>query len=368
MHIVEKILNEIHDPLESRYHIYIDSDDWKLFKEPLTDNSGEFDKIKFKKQQKKSLKIIKEILSVHGKEDIVRFLGKLASIEPLIQELQPWVRDHVVHAINTFLIGVYILEKVNFPTLKGTHFDYQFMWKLCGPTHDLGYPIEIAHNLKKPFVDEMNDILDEIDSPSPKLEYETYPKGLEKLCGKWNTNEIIQKRLTQWELGIDIEDYYKWLKRGNKIDHGVISALSQLKVIEAMYYKENPKRENKKIKQNSFDFNQRNFDLDMVSVSSALFIHNINQEYLGFSNKIKFNLSPLAFLLFLCDTCQEWDRYLGEESVLSGEDFNIICNNSEISLFVPRDIKDKIITALSHRLSGLLVKVNDEVAVNLNTL
>lgn len=362
MHIVEKILNEIQGPLVSDYNINVDPDDWKSFKEPLTN------KIEFENRQKESLEIIKKILDVHGKKDIVRFLGKLASIEPQIQKLQPNVRDHIVHAINTFLIGVYILKKVNFPQSNATHTDYRFMWKLCGPTHDLGYPIEFAHNLKKPFVDEMNGILDEIGSLSLKLESEIYPKGLETLCGSRDANEIIQERLTQWELDINIEDYYEWLKMGNEIDHGVISALSQLKVIEAMYYKENPRREYEDINQNNFNFNQRNFDLDIVSASSALFIHNISQKYSRFSNKIKFDLSPLAFLLFLCDTFQEWDRYLGEESVLSGEDFNIICNNSEISLFVPRDIKDKIITALSHRLSGLLVKVNDEVAVNLNTL
>lgn len=351
MHIVEKILSEIQEPLESDYNINVDPDDWKSFKEPLTN------KIKFENRQKESLEIIKKILDVHGKKDIVRFLGKLASIEPQIQKLQPNVRDHIVHAINTFLIGVYILKKVNFPQSNATHTDYRFMWKLCGPTHDLGYPIEFAHNLKKPFVDEMNGILDESGSLSPKLESEIYPKGLETLCGSRDANEIIQERLTQWELDINIEDYYKWLKRGNEIDHGVISALSQLKVIEAMYNKEYPRREN------SFDFNQRNFDLDMVSASSALFIHNISQKYSGFSNKIKFDLSPLAFLLFLCDTFQEWDRDSGKENGYSGENFDIICSNNEILLSVPEKIKCKISTKLSKRLSGLLVKVNKKVAV-----
>ena len=148
MHIIEKILDEIGDTLRYRYDIYVDLDDWKLFKEPLTNKSGKINKPKFEKRQKKSLEIIKKILDVHGKKKIVSFLGRLASIEPKIQELQPWVRDHVVHAINTFLIGVYILEKVNFPSFQSARFDYSFMWKLCGPTHDLGYPIEIAHNVK----------------------------------------------------------------------------------------------------------------------------------------------------------------------------------------------------------------------------
>lgn len=363
MHLVEKIINEIRDTLEYRYHIYIDFNDWKLFKEPLTDTCGKIDKSKFERRQKKSLDIIKKILDVHGKEDIVHFLGKLASIEPRIQELQPWVRDHVVHAINTFLVGVYILDKVNFSHFKGARFDYPFMWKLCGPTHDLGYPIEIAHNLEKPFVDEMNDILDKINSPSPKLEPETYPKNLENLCGNWNANEIIQKRLTEWALGIDVKDYYDWLKKKNKTDHGVISALYQLKVIEAMYYKVNPQRKNEDINQYNLNFNQRNFDLDIVSASAALFIHNIDLNYFGFSNKIRFDLSPLAFLLFFCDTFQEWDRYSENRPVYSGEDFDIVCNHSGISLFVSDDIEDKVYAALFQRLSGLMVRVNGRIAV-----
>ena len=363
MHLIEKILNEIGDTLDYRYHIQVDFDDWKLFKEPLINKSGKINKSKFEKRQKKSLEIIKKILNVHGKEDIVCFLGKLASIEPKIQELQPWVRDHVVHAINTFLIGVYILEKVSFPLFKGARFDYPFMWKLCGPTHDLGYPIEIAHNLKKPFIDEMNDILDKLNSPSPKLKPKNYPQNLEKLCDNWNANEIIQKRLTEWALGINTEDYYDWLKKKNKMDHGVISALSQLKVIEAMYYKINPKRKNENISQYNLNFNQRNFDLDIVSASAALFVHNIDLNFYGFSNKITFDLSPLAFLLFLCDTFQEWDRYAENRLVYSGEDFDIVCDNSEISLFVPGDLEDKIYAALFQRLSGLMVRVNGRIAV-----
>lgn len=363
MHLIGKILNEIDHTLYSRYGTSVDLDDWKLFKEPLTNKSGKIDKSKFKKRQKKSLEIIRKILNVHGKEDIVYFLGNLASIEPKIQELQPWVRDHVVHAINTFLIGVYILEKVNFPPFKGARFDYPFMWKLCGPTHDLGYPIEIAHNIKKPFIDEMNAILNKLRSPSPKLELKNYPQNLEKLCGNWNANEIIQERLTEWALGINIEDYYGWLKKKNKTDHGVISALSQLKVIEAMYYKKNPRRKNEDIVDYNLNFNQRNFDLDIVSASAALFIHNIDINFYGFSNKITFDLSPLAFLLFLCDTFQEWDRYSKNRLVYSGEDFDIVCNNSEISLFVPSELEDKIYAALFQRLSGLMVRVNERIAV-----
>lgn len=347
-----------------KYKVSFDLRNWELLKEPLADNNGKINKSKFEKRQKKSIEIISKILDIHGKADIVKFLGRLARIEPRIQELQPWVRDHVVHAINTFLLGVFILEKVNFPPFEGARFGYPFMWKLCGPTHDLGYPVEIAHNISAPsIVKELNDILNTIDSPSPRVEPELYPRSLSRLCGNLDANQLIQERVTEWELGINIKKYYRWLKRKNKTDHGVVSALVQLKVVDALYYKVNPKKEYIDINKNDLNFNQKNFDLDIVSASSALFIHNIDLNYRGFSNKISFNLAPIAFLLFLCDTFQEWDRYSENRPVYSGDDFDINCDHDSISLFAPEEIEDKICTALSQRLVGLLVRVNERIAV-----
>ncbi|VAW33251.1 hypothetical protein MNBD_CPR01-284, partial [hydrothermal vent metagenome] len=104
MHIADKILRETSDALNSRYKVYVNDNDWKLFKQPLTDTAGNIIKSRFEKRQEKSLYIITTILDIHGKANIVKFLGQLARIEPRIQELQPWVRDHVVHAINTFIL------------------------------------------------------------------------------------------------------------------------------------------------------------------------------------------------------------------------------------------------------------------------
>ena len=363
MHIVKKILDETAFLLAYKYKVHINLNDLHLFKEPLTDEDGNIDKLKFEERQRKSINIITQILNVHGKEKVVRFLGRLASMEPKIQELQPWVRDHVVHAINTFLLGVYILEKVDILPLISVRFDYRFMWKLSGPTHDLGYPIEMAHNVKKTWVKEMNDILKETDAPSPVLNPETYPQNLDRLCGDIDANDLIQKRLTEWALGIDVEDYLGWLKIIKKTDHGVVSAFAQLKVIDALYYKFNPDKKEIDIVRESLNFNQKNFDLDIVSASSALFIHNIDLNYSGFSNKISLDLAPLAFLLFLCDTFQEWDRYAEERPVYSGNDFDINCTPNSISLIVPEEIESDVYAALYQRLSGLLIEVNGRVAV-----
>jgi len=364
MHIVKKMLREIDRPLRDRFNVNINKADWELFTEPLTDNFGNIDFKKFLSRQQKSIKIIKQILEYHGKERIVRYLAELATIEPKIQDLQPWVRDHVVHAINTFVLGAYILEKIKTPSFRGLRFDYPFAWKLCGPTHDLGYPIEIARNVQNPFVDKFNSFLSDLNSASPKITADIYPENLNKLCGMIDSNDLIQDRINDWALGINLEDYYDWLKTKNRTDHGVISALAQLKLLDAMYQKANPNRDNIDIEMSGFNFNQSNFTQDIITASSAIFIHNIDLTYYGFSNKINFELSPIAFLLYLCDSFQEWDRYSKKKNVFSGNDFNIKCRSSRILLSVPDELEDKVFTALHQRLCGFTVKVNDRVAVN----
>jgi len=363
MHIVEKILRSINLTLRDHYNIYILDEDWELFKTPLTNANGEVDLGKFLNRQEKSVELIQTILDYHGKGEIVKFLAELANIEPRIQTLQPRVRDHVVHAINTFLLGVYILKKVAFPRIVNTRFNYKFMWKLCGPTHDLGYPIEIAKNVENPFTNKVNDILGRINSPSPRIITNIYPYNLNALCNENDANDLIQTRTDEWELGIDIESYYTWLRNQNRVDHGVISALAQLKIIDALYQAHNPNREEREIVWNGLNYNQRNFIYDIVSASSALFIHNIDLEYPGFSNKIKFDVAPLAFLLFLCDTFQEWDRYSQNRPVHSGNNFNIICERNSISLFVPNELEEKVLSTLNKRLSGLRIFVNNRIAV-----
>lgn len=364
-HINEKIMAEIQDTLVTKYFICdISQDDWQLFKNPLIIDNGQINREAFEKRQEKSIEIIKKILGANAKSDIVKFLGCLADMEPKTQELQPRVRDHVVHALNTFILGVYILKKVDFPEPRRERFGYSFMWKLCGPTHDLGYPIEIAHNIKRDFVDNMNDILNDLHSPSPRVKTELFPLNLDKLCEDLDANVIIQNRLDDWDLGINIDDFYGWLKEKNKTDHGVVGALAQLKVINALYYDVNHNRESRCVLSNDLSFNQENFDKDIVNSCSALFIHNIDIDYDGFSNKISFDTAPLAFLLFLCDTFQEYDRYSENRSVYSGNYFDIICNRNSISLYVPESLKGEMCKTLSKRLSDLKVTVNGEIAVN----
>jgi hypothetical protein len=365
MHINDLILRNIKDVLNNKYSIYIQDGEWELFKQPLQfDETGTINLQNFQARQNKAIEIIKNILDTHGKAEIVDFLGQLATIEPGIQDLQPWVRDHVVHALNTFLVGIFVLENITFPEDKINRFPFAFMWKICGPTHDLGYPIEIAHNIRALFYIQVNDILDRLNSPSSRIRNISCINDLNSLCRKPDALDIIQKRLTSWKLGIEVKHYIRWLNERNLTDHGVISSLAQLKIIDAMYFSYNPDRKKQHIYHAGLSYNQIYFDQDIVSAASALFIHNISLDYGEFSSKIRFDIAPLAFLLFLCDTFQEWDRYSEQRPVYSGNDFNIECNLNTISLFVPNNLEQKVSSTLSKRLQGLNIKVNGHTVVS----
>lgn len=372
MHINEKILEYIYQNniFENDYSIHLPENDWDAFKQPIP--NGLLGQTIQCRRQEDALKIIKVILDANGKSDILQFISELTTLEPKISPLQKFSRDHVVHALNTFLLGVYILDKVDFPIQYNQRLNFPFMWKLCGPTHDLGYATEISYNIGRPYYEKINEILDKLQSPSPRVVPHPYPEYLNEICRHRDSNQIIQTRFYDWNLDINVDEYYSWLIKNHKTDHGIISALTQMKVIDSLYFTANPEALHQYQPYNGFDFNQNNFDLDIVSACSAIFLHNIHHEYKGFTRKIDFQTAPIAFLLYLCDTFQEWDRFSQYRQIFSGKNFNIECTANSINLQVPKinlkvptiNLEEKMVCALHNRLAGLNITVNGNIAVN----
>ena len=64
----------------------------------------------FLDRQSLAIDIITHIMQAHGKQDLYETLAELARDELGIRVLEPWVRDHVVHALNCFILGILINE------------------------------------------------------------------------------------------------------------------------------------------------------------------------------------------------------------------------------------------------------------------
>lgn len=152
----------------------------------------------FPQRQKKAKILIRNIMTKHGKADLFKYVTELARVEYDSRKLAPSLRDHVVHAMLTFILGIYINEK--FLTSSDIQVE-PFQWKLASLFHDIGYPVHVANNdLLKPFERNIQKIIESFDLPNKNLHFKIVPEGFEKLTNNKNSFELINKRLKEWKL------------------------------------------------------------------------------------------------------------------------------------------------------------------------
>lgn len=298
MNINETLFSEIGCFLDD-YDFY--EDDVNDIKDFLTSEKS------FLEKQSNAIQIIEKIMTVHGKKELLRHVSELARVEHRIQELEPWVRDHVVHALLSFLLGIYLNEKFIKPSIV-TCVDH-FQWKLAGLFHDVGYPIQIAKDIIKPTISKINEIKRNLNVSVPDVQPKIYIDGIENLANRLNSFELIQKCLNRWKLKIHARKEYDLMIESGEICHGIMSSLIVLYVIALMYHKYNPAREYKDIylQNSNINWNQTYFDRDVVSACSAIYIHNLSNRCFA-EAKINRSKAPVAFLLKLSDCLQEWER------------------------------------------------------------
>jgi len=299
----------------------------------------------FLDRQTEAVDIIERIMTAHGKKELLRHVAELARVEHGIRELEPWVRDHVVHALLSFILGIYINEKFLRPKLPNPVNDFQ--WKLAGLLHDVGYPAEFAKDILKPFSAKINEIKRDLGVVAPDVHFKVVPVGLDRLTNGVNAFDLIQDRLDQWELQIDVRDEYNRMIHSGDICHGMISSLAVLYVIDLMYQKNNPKRKHKDIRalNRNISWNQTYFEKDVVASCSAIYLHNLPSRCFA-SAKIDRSKAPIAFLLKLSDCLQDWERpSLTDPHGLPATQFKIEVDHSGQLVFhadIPDSRKEKI--------------------------
>ena len=260
----------------------------------------------FLERQKAAEKITEEILREHGKEELIGCLVELAKVETGIRELEPRARDHVVHALLTFVLGIfinetYVKENNGIPVNS-------FQWKLAGLLHDVGYPIEIGRNVMRPFENTLNRLRNKFGARR-LIRIQIIPNQLCLLSNNIDSLDLIQNQLEKWGLEIDTHREYYLMIESGRICHGIISSLAVLNVIDAMYEKNNPGRLYESIvaPKSNLDWNQEFFNEDIVSACSAIFIHNLQLRCFK-GTKINLQKAPLPFILVLSDSLQDWER------------------------------------------------------------
>jgi hypothetical protein len=163
-------------------------------------------------------------------------------------------------------------------------------------------------------------------------------QGIAKLQNNADSFALIQNYLDKWGLKINSRNIYDSYIETGKICHGMISALCVLYIIDLLYQKNNPHRENLLYS----GWSQEYFDNDVVPACAAIFIHNLPAQYFR-EAKISLERTPIAYLLKLSDCLQDWERpSKNNRKGFSASLYDIEINNNKLLFSVPPKRKNKI--------------------------
>lgn len=255
----------------------------------------------FRERQSKAKEIIEDIMIEHGKKELLKPVAQLAEVEYGIRGIDSRVRDHVVHALLSFLLGIFINEHFLKPREQSVN---SFQWKLAGLFHDVGYPAQIGQDILTRYMGQLNNIKKELSCQEPDFYFKTVPVGLNKLTNGVDSFDLIQNCLDRWRLKIDAKDEYANSVKSGKVCHGIISSLSVLSIIDMLYDKHNLENIHNP---HGINWNQLHFEKDVVPACAAVFVHNLPEQCFQ-QARLDRNRAPLPYLLRLSDCLQDWER------------------------------------------------------------
>ena len=250
-------------------------------------------------------------------------------------------RDHYVHSVNVFILGLCIytsnakfrfsfeqavMNKEGYQYAYDTkNEEFYYRWGLASLFHDVGYPIEIVGRQINKFIDFATDVDGSEETVNVQLAFENFEelnhisevipkrdftkcyfdhyedsvyidilKPVDLLAHKLHTSLDVDLKAVKYALN----DFVNVMARFGFIDHGYYSSIIVLKwygyLIQSAKYK------------------PEYFFWPVLDSASAILLHNC---YRNMMMKKPFNLGalapsthPIAFLLILCDELQEWNR------------------------------------------------------------
>lgn len=292
----------------------------------------------------------------------VELLNKMRNYEKLAGLLLEGHRDHYIHSVYVFLLGlsIYIrnskyqeafnnttLNKTYYPdSYKTKHEEFFYRWGLAALFHDIAYPLEITlkqaqlyidfifsyqcenqdgnmTKLEPPNIDDLVTIDPLFPSRLFEQEYYTnYPFASELESCVDHYMLLAHKLHSCFDVNWDnvtasLKGYSQETSQKGFIDHGYYSAIIMLSWYHSLIKKTN--------------WNPAYYYYPVLDSASAILLHNYFRHCLM---NPPFNLPvmcpeqhSIAYLLILCDELQDWSRESfsinGSEEVISVNDILI---------------------------------------------
>jgi hypothetical protein len=270
----------------------------------------------------------------------IDLLDVLLSYEERASTLIDKQRDHYVHSVNVFLLGLSIyaqnphyraafeavnLDKEHYPfsyDTQGEEFFYR--WGIASLFHDVGYPVEIIGKQLNKFISFATEV-DQGDPVKTHLEFDDFSQFntiaeitprtdfTRSYCEKYplcesldilNPTDLLAHKL-HLSLGIDLgeiktalDGFPQVMAEHGFIDHGYYSAIIVLRWYSYLIQ--------------SCGYKPEYFFYPILDSASAILLHNYYKNVILKPPFSKGPLSPrehpIAYLLILCDELQEWNR------------------------------------------------------------
>lgn len=256
--------------------------------------------------------------TLSGDDNFVDLLDILRGYEENAALLIDKQRDHYVHSVNVFLLGIRIYQNSeNFRkataqflgqkgelSFSGVQEEFFFRWGMAALFHDIGYPVEITNNQLRKFIRTV--LADEKRDAEPYIGYHKEDCLTELPCRdqKLNFTAMLSRHIADT---LDVREdllentlagFVADMQSNGHVDHGYYSALALLQHYGFMAEGD--------------DASAKIYREAVLDAASAILLHNYYKHVL---QKPPFALPPLSaerhpigYLLILCDELQEWNR------------------------------------------------------------
>ena len=280
---------------------------------------------------------------------LLNLIDVMEKYEKNTGELIDRQRDHFIHSVNVFLLGLAIysqnqnyreifdkyIQKSGYEKYYGHDYEevsreeFLYRWGIASLLHDIGYPFEIVgKQLKKIINDGVKSIsnsydiqlgidfteFDEFNSivkipPYCFAEKFRRKNNEARILNLFKPTDILAHKIsTDFDFDMnktkllrdDLNSFVEYMKEQDFIDHGFYSAILVLNSYGKVLQKY----------EKDYDF----FFYPVVDSASAILLHNYYNKTLQNEKKpfklgeMDPNSSPIAYLLILCDELQEWNR------------------------------------------------------------
>jgi hypothetical protein len=283
---------------------------------------------------------IGDIVQRHRKKELLQdYISALADAEQRMRLHCQFQREHVLHTLNTYLLGIYINERFlgSLPNvMRVNHLE----WKVAALFHDIGYLAQTENH----GIDEFMMVFNSAQSFFEPMEHEH--RSLDELLVLTNHDNslaLIQQQLGKWRFQIRASAIFDEVKNGNRqARHGVVSSLSALHMIDHLYAVR--------------EWNRLQFLHTVVPACAAIYVHSLKTPFFAEERIIPANYPPVAILLKLADCLQEWDRAFCDNPGRSADAFNISVEDGRLifTANIPEaernSVRDEIEKCLGHDL------------------